>query len=137
GAKILDWGAHTVDLCQLANQADGTTPIEFVPSNKNITCTYANGVKLVLDFIKEPFGDRGPNWITKLGTCPVRFEGEEGWIETGDSGGIEASTDALKAQIPTDKLKGIKGLDVAAHTRNFSDCVKSRKDPSATSPITR
>ncbi len=26
GAKLLDWGAHTVDLCQWANQADDTMP---------------------------------------------------------------------------------------------------------------
>ena len=28
GARLLDWGAHTVDLCQWANQADDTLPIE-------------------------------------------------------------------------------------------------------------
>ncbi len=36
---------------------------------------YANGVKLVLDFLKTPFGDR-PGWFNHLGTCPVRFVGE-------------------------------------------------------------
>ncbi|MDD4872004.1 MAG: Gfo/Idh/MocA family oxidoreductase, partial [Kiritimatiellae bacterium] len=29
GATLLDWGAHTVDLCQWANQADETTPVEY------------------------------------------------------------------------------------------------------------
>ena len=47
---------------------------------------YANGVKLVLDFLKTPFGDR-PGWVQDLGTCPVRFVGDEGWVEAGDSGG--------------------------------------------------
>jgi hypothetical protein len=31
GAKLLDWGAHTVDLCQWAGGFDGTTPVEFDP----------------------------------------------------------------------------------------------------------
>ena len=99
GAKLLDWGAHTVDLCQWANHADDTMPIEYVPSPTNIICRYANGVKLVLDFLKTPFGDRGPNWITRLGTCPVRFVGDEGWVETGDSGEIEVQPESLKAEL--------------------------------------
>ena len=32
GARLLDWGAHTVDLCQWANQADDTMPVEYEPS---------------------------------------------------------------------------------------------------------
>ncbi|HEU5117363.1 MAG TPA: Gfo/Idh/MocA family oxidoreductase, partial [Isosphaeraceae bacterium] len=50
GARLLDWGAHTVDLCQWANDADGTLPISYEPSEKGITAKYANGVTLVLDF---------------------------------------------------------------------------------------
>ena len=30
--RLLDWGAHTVDLCQWANKADDTMPIEYEPS---------------------------------------------------------------------------------------------------------
>lgn len=126
GARLLDWGAHTVDLCQWANKADDTMPIEYEPSATNITCHYANGVKLVLDFLQTPFGDRGPNWITRLGTCPVRFVGDEGSIETGDSGETEVSSAALKGELREAAAK-VRGLDVGAHARNFFDCVKSRK----------
>jgi predicted dehydrogenase len=132
GARLLDWGAHTVDLCQWANQADHTTPISFEPSEKNITCLYENGVKLVLDFLPMPFGDRGPNWITKLGTCPVRFVGEEGSLETGDNGGTEVSSAALRGELQ-EAAGRVKGLDVSAHARNFFDCVKSRQ-PTVTNP---
>ena len=90
GCRLLDWGAHTVDLCQWANEADDTMPVEYEPSATNVTARYANGVKLVLDFLKTPFGQR-PGWVQSLGTCPVRFVGEEGWVEVGDSGGIEVS----------------------------------------------
>jgi predicted dehydrogenase len=126
GARLLDWGAHTVDLCQWANQADNTAPISYEPSENNITCTYANGVSLVMDFLATPFGDRGPNWITKLGTCPVKFVGEEGWIETGDSGETEVSSTSLQKELQESAGK-VKGLDVTAHARNFFDCVKSRE----------
>ncbi len=136
GARLLDWGAHTVDLCQWANQADDTTPVSFEPTETGITCMYANGVKLVLDFIATPFGDRGPNWITKLGTCPVRFVGENGWLETGDSGETEVSSDHLRKQLQESAGK-VKGLDVSAHARNFFDSVKSRKATVANPEVMR
>jgi len=125
GARLLDWGAHTLDLCQWANQADETMPIDYEPTDENITCTYANGVKLIVDFLKTPFGDRGPRWITRLGTCPVRFVGDEGSVETGDEGEIVASSATLSKELS--QTIRLRGLDVSAHARNFFDCVKSRK----------
>lgn len=141
GATLLDWCAHTVDLCQWANDADGTTPVEFVPSEHNITCRYANGVKLVIDFLRQPFGDRSPHYRTELGTCPVRFIGEEAWIEVGDSGGMvvggasAARVEALKAEFAL--WARASGLDASPHTRNFLDCVKSRALPAANSRVMR
>ncbi|MGV3485079.1 MAG: Gfo/Idh/MocA family protein [Planctomycetaceae bacterium] len=136
GARLLDWGAHTVDLCQWANQSDATTPISFAPSETGITCMYANGVKLVLDFLATPFGDRGPNWNTKLGTCPVRFVGDEGSIETGDSGDTDVSSEALRRELQAAAAK-VRGLDVSAHARNFFDCIKSRQAPVANAEVMR
>jgi GFO/IDH/MocA oxidoreductase family protein len=82
GAKLLDWGAHTLDLCQWAKQADDTMPIEYepidLPDDNAIACRYADGVKLIL---------RRSRWMG-LGTCPIRYEGDEGWVETGDTGRI-------------------------------------------------
>ena len=100
GARLLDWGAHTLDLCQWANQADDTMPVEYQPTPTSVVAHYANGVKLVLDFLKTPFAER-PGWIQNPGTCPVRFVGDEGWVEAGDSGGIEVSSAALKSELKT------------------------------------
>ncbi len=131
GARLLDWGAHTVDLCQWANGSDETMPLEYEPGSTNITARYANGVKLVLDFLKTPFGDR-PGWFNHLGTCPVRFVGSEGWVETGDSGGIEVHPPALKEEIKSLSAKPpTSGLDVSAHARNFFDCIKTRGQTAA------
>jgi predicted dehydrogenase len=135
GARLLDWGAHTVDLCQWANQADDTMPIEYEPAETHVTARYANGATLVLDFLKTPFGER-PGWVQHLGTCPVRFVGEEGWVEVGDSGGIEVSSPALKADLK-DPGKATVGLDVSAHARNFFDCVRSRGETPANPKVMR
>lgn len=125
GARLLDWGAHTLDLCQWANNSDDTMPITYDPSPAAITCTYGNGVKLVLDFLEDPFGDRSPRWLTRLGTCPVRFIGDEGSVETGDEGEIVASSPALQKELS--QIERVRGLDVSAHARNFFDCIKSRE----------
>jgi predicted dehydrogenase len=130
GARLLDWGAHTVDLCQWANNADGTTPVEFDPSPIGITCRYANGVKLFLDFLKTPFGDRSPNWKTNLGLCPVKFVGSEGSVEVGDDG-IEVQLGGVPSS--TEKIRRTRGIDAQIHARNFFDCVRSRK-PTITNP---
>ncbi len=136
GARLLDWGAHTIDLCQWANQADDTMPLEYEPSEKNIVCRYANGVKLVIDFLAQPFGDRSPHYITRLGTCPVRFVGEEGWVETGDAGEIVVQPESLQKELP-DASKRVVGLDVSAHSRNFFDCVRSRGTTAANPDVMR
>jgi predicted dehydrogenase len=136
GARLLDWGAHTVDLCQWANQADDTMPIEYEPSETNIVCHYANGVKLIIDFLADPFGDRSPHYITRLGTCPVRFIGDEGSVETGDEGEIVVSSKALQNELP-DASKRVRGLDVSAHSRNFFDCMRSRAATAANPDVMR
>lgn len=126
GARLLDWGAHTLDLCQWANQADHTMPIEYEPTEQNILCTYANGVKVQLDFLAEPFKNRDPQFITRLGTCPVRFVGDEGSVETGDEGEIVCSSATLQKELG-ESYQRVRGLDVSAHARNFFDCIKSRQ----------
>ncbi len=136
GAQLLDWGAHTLDLCQWANQADATMPIEYEPSDTKITCRYANGVELIFDFLKEPFGNREPHYITRLGTCPVRFEGDQGSVETGDSGEMVVKPQSLAASLPK-SAKRVVGLDVTAHARNFFDCVKSRQPTVCNSSVMR
>jgi predicted dehydrogenase len=124
--EICDWGAHTVDLCQWANGSDDTTPLTFEPTDKGIECRYANGVLLFLDFLATPFGDRGPNWNTALGTCPVKYIGEEGWVETGDACRIDLANESLRAEVAGQENAG-KGKDVILHSRNFIDSIKSRQ----------
>lgn len=135
GARVLDWGAHTVDLCQWANAADESMPLKYIPQEDRILCQYANGVELSIDFLSDPFGNRDPQYITRLGTCPVRFVGEEGWVETGDSGEIVASSPALQKEV--ENIKRVRGLDVEEHARDFFDCMRSRKQTAANQHVMR
>ena len=124
GAKLLDWGAHTVDLCQWANGADGSTPVEFEPEGGRVNARYANGVKLIM---------RPDGWLP-LGTCPVRFEGDEGWVETGDTGRMEFDPPTLR---PEGAAFSEEGISPRAHIRDFLDCVKSRARPATDGDIAR
>lgn len=135
GARLLDWGAHTIDICQWANKADDTMPIEYTPDKTGITAKYENGVELRIHFLETPFGKR-PGWVQSLGTCPVRFEGTKGSVEVGDSGGIVIKPESLANDLP--KLPNKEsGLDVEAHSRNFLDCIKSRELPNANHVVMR
>ena len=63
--------------------------------------------------------------------------GEEGWVEVGDSGGIEVHPASLREELKGLEEKRVKGLDVSAHARNFFDCIKSRGLPAANSTVMR
>jgi len=62
-----------------------------------------------------------------LGTCSVRFEGDQGWVETGDGGKIEVS-DNLKSQLPPPMADAFN-LTLHYHWRNFIECIKTRSTP--------
>lgn len=130
GAGLPEWGSHTIDLCQWAADADGTMPVEYEPKGDEIHCRYANGVKLILRL--AGFKGEG-NWSVP-GTCPVRFEGDEGWVETADFGKIEASKSSLLEGAPAEQIMGTNPIK---HVRDFLDCVKSRKKPAANADVTR
>jgi hypothetical protein len=131
GAGLPEWGAHTLDLCQWAANADGTTPVEFESKGDTlIEGRYASGVKLVMRL--AGFKGEG-DWVVP-GTCPVRFEGEDGWVETADFGKIAASNPALLAGMPTGEISGTNPIH---HVRDFLDCVKSRGAPAANEVVTR
>jgi len=116
GGGVLEWGSHCVDLCQWA-MGDAPPPVEYNPPvNKEIVAVYESGTKLVL---------RERGWLP-LGSCPVRFEGEDGWVEAGDSGKLVLSSPEL---IAGRHVPEIGGYPATFHVRDFLDCVKSRSQP--------
>ncbi len=119
GGGVLEWGSHCVDLCQWAADADDTAPVEYnPPEGGRVVARYADGVELII---------RNDGWLP-LGSCPVRFEGDEGWVEAGDSGKLVLSSPALLAGR---KVAEIGGYPATFHVRDFLNCVKSRRKPLA------
>jgi hypothetical protein len=121
GGGCLEWGSHCVDLCQWANEADDTAPVEYEPVGDQLHARYANGVRLIL---------RNDGWLP-LGSCPVRFEGESGWVETGDNGDLVTSSPALLAGMGAK----ISGYPADFHVRDFLDCVRSRGQTRANADV--
>ena len=116
GGGVLEWGSHCVDLCQWA-VGDRLPPVEYnAPKDGQLVARYDDGVELI-------FREKG--WIP-LGSCPVRFEGETGWVEAGDSGKLVLSSPELLAGR---KVEEIGGYPATFHVRDFLDCVKSRGQP--------
>jgi hypothetical protein len=116
GGGVLEWGSHCVDLCQWA-VGDCLPPIEYnAPEDGELVARYENGTELI-------FREQG--WIP-LGSCPVRFEGETGWVEAGDSGKMVLSSPELLAGR---RVEEIGGYPATFHVRDFLDCVKTRGLP--------
>ena len=116
GGGVLEWGSHCVDLCQWA-VGDCLPPVEYdAPNNGELVARYESGTELI-------FREKG--WIP-LGSCPVRFEGEAGWVEAGDSGKIVLSSPELLAGR---RIEEIGGYPATFHVRDFLDCVKTRRQP--------
>jgi hypothetical protein len=116
GGGVLEWGSHCVDLCQWAVN-DCLPPVEYhPPKDDQLVCRYADGAELI-------FREKG--WIP-LGSCPVRFEGETGWVEAGDSGKLVLSSPELLAGRTVEE---IGGYPATLHVRDFLDCVKTRGTP--------
>ncbi|HEX3872422.1 MAG TPA: Gfo/Idh/MocA family oxidoreductase [Pirellulales bacterium] len=116
GGGVLEWGSHCVDLCQWA-VGDRAAPVEYnPPKDGRLVTRYDDGVELIF---------REDGWLP-LGSCPVRFEGETGWVEAGDSGKLVLSSPALLAGR---KVAEIDGYPATFHVRDFLDCVKTRSQP--------
>lgn len=116
GGGVLEWGSHCVDLCQWAVD-DCLPPVEYnAPKDGELMARYPNGTQLI-------FREKG--WIP-LGSCPVRFEGESGWVEAGDSGKMVLSSPELLAGRDVEE---IGGYPATFHVRDFLDCVKTRRQP--------
>ncbi|MGC8737949.1 MAG: Gfo/Idh/MocA family protein [Candidatus Hydrogenedens sp.] len=128
GGEMTDRGAHIIDLGQLGNGTDDTFPISvegkgFFPKeglfntamSYEFRFEYANGVEL----LGKSIGPRG-----------IKFEGDKGWIFIYIHGGD------LRANPPSLLQETIAPNEIhlgrsKGHHKNFIECVKSRKDPTA------
>lgn len=128
GGEMTDRGAHIIDLGQLGNNTDHTTPISVegqgvfpkeglfnTAYGYDFSFEYANGVRLIGDS-STPRG--------------LRFEGDEGWIFIHVHGGnLEAEPASLLQEViaPNEIHLGRS----RGHHYDFVECVKSRGETKA------
>jgi predicted dehydrogenase len=126
GGKFIDWGAHHLDIVQMALGADDSGPVEIegwgefpregiydTATKYDINFVYANGVRVNAS-TEHPGG--------------IRFEGSEGWVFV-NRGVIDAYPKSLI------RANDIRRYRKQIHWRNFLDCVRLRMDPMAPAEV--
>ncbi|MBN2474042.1 MAG: Gfo/Idh/MocA family oxidoreductase [Pirellulales bacterium] len=122
GGNVTDWGAHMIDMAHWGMGCDETGPVEIegqgtfpprtdlwnVATAFEFTCTYADGVKMIVK-------SGGPN----------RFEGTEGWVELGGKTDPSSVADSV---IGPDEIHLYESRSQHA---NFLECIKSRQRTAA------
>jgi len=128
GGKITDQGAHFLDIAQWANDTEHTGPLEIdgrgtfpkdglwnTPVTYDVTCTYANGVKLE---VTHPL---------YRGDWAIRFEGTEGWLLVTRHR-LYASKPSLKEPLGSNETRLARSNN---HHQNFLDAVRTGTQPIA------
>jgi predicted dehydrogenase len=134
---IAGCGIHELGLVQWANKSDDTSPVSYEGSGKvpqegvfrtleswDVTCDYANGVKLrFMDYrkAKTVAGPLLPSWHPNDGLI---FYGSDGWIS--DAEGFCASDKTIWKRPSKPGDEALPPSD--EHNRNFIDCVKTRQE---------
>jgi hypothetical protein len=120
---IGEWGAHTFAQAQAGIDCLNTSAVEYQyvknTTGDGMETRFANGVKMVLH--------RDPCMFH--GSCAMRFEGPEGWVEAGDG---YAKPDVSHPSLLADFKKIVQDyMDRTqrpmSHMRDFLNCVKSRR----------
>ena len=129
GGQLLDWIGHHCDIAHWGMGWDNSGPLEvegtgvFPPKDAvwntctryRITAKYPGDVEMVL---------AGGHGDIKGGT---KWIGTDGWVWV-NRGGFEAShAEWIEMRRLPEDLRKVKLYESRDHTRNFVDCVKSRK----------
>jgi len=128
GGQATNYGAHSLDMAQWGAGREHTAPVEFedagsvfprdglfdAPTFIHFKARYADGLEL--------------ECLTRDDNVACRFEGTDGWVETGYKG-FFTDPPALKTSvIGPNEIHLYESND---HYRNFLDCVKTRLEPAA------
>jgi predicted dehydrogenase len=139
GGKLTDWGAHHVDIACWALGASDTGPGKITPVEFKLPVEYKDGNPVVQDQynaatsfrIKVDMPNNVEMIITSEGDNGILFEGTEGrfFVNRGKISGRPVE-DLKDKPLPEGAIEAIYGGPVSAnHTANFTDAMKSRKQP--------
>ncbi len=139
GGKLTDWGAHHVDIACWALGATDTGPGKVTPVEFKLPVEYKDGQPVVHDQynaatsfkIKVDMPNDVEMIITSSGDNGILFEGTEGRFFVNRGKIVGAPVEALKDKpLPEDAIEKVYGGPVSAnHTANFTEAMKSRKQP--------
>ncbi len=139
GGKLTDWGAHHVDIACWALGATETGPSKITPVEYSLPVEYKDGHPLVADRynaatsfkIRAEMPDGVEMIITSEGDNGILFEGTEGrfFVNRGKITGKPVEELADKP-LPEGAIEAVYGGPVSEnHTHNFTEAIKSRKQP--------
>jgi predicted dehydrogenase len=139
GGKLTDWGAHHVDIACWALGATETGPSRITPVQFKLPVEYKDGHPTVQDQynaatsfrIKVDMPNDVEMIITSEGDNGILFEGTEGrfFVNRGKITGKPVE-DLQQNPLPEGAIEEVYGGPVSAnHTANFTDAMKSRKQP--------
>jgi predicted dehydrogenase len=127
GGQLTDWAGHHIDIAHWGLGLDRTGPVEVegkgeypadgiydAPTAYKFTCTYANGLTMIVANDRQvPHG---------MGTC---WYGEKGWVHVS-RGGLWAEPAGILDEVIGPNETHL--YDSRDHIQNFLDCVKTRKE---------
>jgi predicted dehydrogenase len=139
GGKLTDWGAHHVDIACWALGATETGPSKITPIEFQLPVAYKDGHPTVQDQynaatsfkIRAAMPNNVEMIITSEGDNGILFEGTEGrfFVNRGKIAGKPVE-DLNDKPLPEGAIEEIYGGKVSEnHTANFTDAMKSRKQP--------
>jgi len=128
GGQLTDWAGHHIDIAHWGLGLDRSGPVSVegkgrsnrddiynVPIEYDFTCVYKNGIKIRVANQSKLKHGMGTVWY-----------GSDGWLYVNRGGKIETSNEnILKEKLGRDDTPLYKSTD---HSRNFIDCVLSRKE---------
>ena len=139
GGKLTDWGAHHVDIACWALGATETGPDKITPVDFTLPVEYKDGHPTVNDQynaatkfnIKVDMPNGVEMLITSEGDNGILFEGTEGRFFVNRGKIVGKPVEDLKENpLPEGAIEDVYGGPVCAnHTENFTNAMKSRKQP--------
>jgi len=126
GGQLTDWAGHHIDIAHWGLGLDGSGPAKVqgrgeyardsvydVPYAYHCTCTYANGLEMVVANQSQLPKGMGTRWI-----------GDRGWIHVHRGGWDAEPKSLLQEQIGPEETRLYQSRN---HQQNFLDCVKTRQ----------
>ncbi|MDA0282162.1 MAG: Gfo/Idh/MocA family oxidoreductase [Planctomycetota bacterium] len=139
GGKLTDWGAHHVDIACWALGASDTGPSKVTPIEYSLPVEYKAGHPVVDDQynaatrfrIQADMPNRVEMIITSEGDNGILFEGTDGRFFVNRGKLVGKPVEDLKTNpLPDGAIEEVYGGKVSEnHTANFTEAIKSRKQP--------